>query len=70
MADLEEMGLVSTPHTSAGRVPTAQGYRVFVDSLLQVEPLSEEQLSQIGEQLSPQLGTQRLIGNVSQFCRR
>lgn len=67
MADLEEMGLVSTPHTSAGRVPTAQGYRVFVDSLLQVEPLSEEQLSQIGEQLSPQLGTQRLIGNVSQL---
>ena len=34
MADLEELGLVSSPHTSAGRIPTVQGYRVFVDTLL------------------------------------
>ena len=34
MADLEEIGLVRSPHTSAGRVPTVHGYRVFVDSLL------------------------------------
>jgi len=34
MSDLEEMGLVSTPHTSAGRVPTPQGYRLFVDTLV------------------------------------
>ncbi len=40
MADLEEIGLLSAPHTSAGRVPTAQGYRVFVDSLLQMQPLA------------------------------
>ena len=33
MADLEEMGLVAAPHTSAGRVPTAKGYRLFVDTL-------------------------------------
>src|SRR3546814_6881714 len=35
LADLEEVGLLSSPHASAGRVPTPQGYRVFVDTLLQ-----------------------------------
>src|SRR5690606_10287199 len=39
LADLEEIGLVAAPHTSAGRVPTTQGYRVFVDSLLEMQPL-------------------------------
>src|SRR5678815_4991540 len=34
MADLEELGLISSPHTSAGRVPTPAGYRFFVDTLL------------------------------------
>lgn len=37
MADLEEMGLIISPHTSAGRVPTARGYRLFVDTMLTVE---------------------------------
>ncbi|MEM7026970.1 MAG: heat-inducible transcriptional repressor HrcA, partial [Pseudomonadota bacterium] len=36
MADLEDLGLLHSPHTSAGRVPTARGYRLFVDSLLRV----------------------------------
>jgi heat-inducible transcriptional repressor len=40
MADLEELRLVVSPHTSAGRVPTPQGYRMFVDSLLTVKPLA------------------------------
>jgi heat-inducible transcriptional repressor len=39
IADLEELGLVRSPHTSAGRVPTVQGYRLFVDTLLSVKPL-------------------------------
>ena len=39
MADLEEIGLITSPHTSAGRVPTALGYRLFVDSLITVQPL-------------------------------
>lgn len=39
MADLEEMGLVASPHTSAGRVPTALGYRLFVDSMLTLDPM-------------------------------
>ena len=39
MSDLEEMGLIASPHTSAGRIPTALGYRLFVDALLTVQPL-------------------------------
>ncbi|EIJ43044.1 heat shock gene repressor HrcA [Beggiatoa alba B18LD] len=45
MADLEEMGLIFSPHTSAGRIPTVRGYRVFVDSLLQVKQLSNDEES-------------------------
>ena len=40
MADLEELGLIASPHTSAGRVPTARGYRLFVDSMLTTRPLA------------------------------
>ena len=47
MADLEEMGLIHSPHTSAGRVPTPRGYRLFVDTLLTVQPLEVEQTAQI-----------------------
>ena len=39
MADLEELGLITSPHTSAGRVPTARGYRLFVDTMLTAKPL-------------------------------
>src|SRR5216684_3908410 len=58
MADLEEMGFVSSPHTSAGRVPTPKGYRLFVDSLLTVKPLEEGEISELQGQLQadrPQL---------------
>ena len=44
MADLEDLGLVRSPHTSAGRVPTAHGYRVFVDSLLTVQEPSDREV--------------------------
>jgi heat-inducible transcriptional repressor len=47
MADLEEIGLVRQPHTSAGRVPTERGLRVFIDSLLRVRSLSAEEKEQI-----------------------
>ena len=39
MADLEERGFVTTPHTSAGRVPTSKGYRLFIDTLITMKPL-------------------------------
>src|SRR6266576_2033244 len=51
MADLEEMGLITSPHTSAGRVPTAKGYRFFVDSLLVVKPLDQSEISELQDQL-------------------
>jgi heat-inducible transcriptional repressor len=41
MADLEELGLIASPHTSAGRVPTARGYRLFVDTMLTAKPLAD-----------------------------
>ena len=47
MSDLEDLGLIASPHTSAGRIPTARGYRLFVDTMLTVRPLdtvSEPQL--------------------------
>ena len=39
MADLEELGLIASPHTSAGRIPTARGYRLFVDTMLTARPV-------------------------------
>ncbi|TWG91805.1 heat-inducible transcription repressor HrcA [Luteimonas sp. J16] len=69
LADLEEQGLLSAPHTSAGRVPTAQGYRVFVDSLLQVQPLPNAEVVRLrGELAGGGSGsTQALLGNASEL---
>jgi heat-inducible transcriptional repressor len=53
MADLEEMGFVASPHTSAGRIPTPKGYRFFVDTLLTVQPMQELERQQLAEQLAP-----------------
>ncbi|MDZ7312070.1 MAG: heat-inducible transcriptional repressor HrcA [candidate division KSB1 bacterium] len=51
MMDLEEMGYVTQPHTSAGRIPTDKGYRFYVDSLMTVEDLSEQEKQHIWEHL-------------------
>ncbi|MBC3811612.1 heat-inducible transcriptional repressor HrcA [Undibacterium aquatile] len=67
MADLEEMGLVASPHTSAGRVPTPKGYRVFVDKLLTVQEISElglESRLQSGLLSQP---PQKIIANAAQI---
>jgi len=53
IADLEELGLVASPHTSAGRVPTVQGYRLFVDSLVTTRPLEVNELGQMKQLLDP-----------------
>ncbi|MEO8409698.1 MAG: heat-inducible transcriptional repressor HrcA, partial [Propionivibrio sp.] len=53
MADLEDLGFIASPHTSAGRVPTARGYRFFVDSLLTMHPLDSEKIHAIEGQLKP-----------------
>lgn len=53
MADLEELGFVSSPHTSAGRMPTNKGYRFFVDTLLKIRPLENEAVQIIQQGLVP-----------------
>ncbi|HSS63861.1 MAG TPA: heat-inducible transcriptional repressor HrcA [Gammaproteobacteria bacterium] len=52
MADLEDLGLLRSPHTSAGRIPTARGYRLFVDTLLRVEPLHMTQVKDLENRFS------------------
>jgi len=66
MADLEEMGFVTSPHTSAGRVPTPKGYRLFVDTLLTVRPMEEVERRQIEEQLLPD-DPHRVVAAASQL---
>jgi heat-inducible transcriptional repressor len=64
MADLEEMGFIASPHTSAGRVPTARGYRFFVDTLLTIKPLDAVEIDQLTEQLHAH-STQKLVATAS-----
>jgi len=66
MADLEEMGFVSSPHTSAGRVPTPKGYRFFVDTLLTVRPMEQMERQELEEQLMPG-APHRMVTNASQI---
>jgi heat-inducible transcriptional repressor len=68
MADLEELGFVASPHTSAGRVPTDKGYRFFVDTLLQLRPLDEAATAEIRRQFDANRdGSTDLIATVSQL---
>jgi heat-inducible transcriptional repressor len=57
MADLEELGLIASPHTSAGRIPTARGYRLFVDTMLTARPVNlaevPPEIAAVREQLHP-----------------
>ncbi len=64
MSDLEEMGYITSPHTSAGRMPTAQGYRFFIDSLLTVQPLDQSRIMELRDQFQPDQ-PQRLIRSAS-----
>ena len=52
MADLEELGYIASPHTSAGRVPTPKGYRFFVDSLMVVKPLEQVEIHRLEGELT------------------
>jgi len=53
MSDLDQLGLVASPHTSAGRIPTTRGYRYFVDQLLAPEALTDDERTQIADELAP-----------------
>lgn len=65
LADLEEHGYLSSPHTSAGRVPTVRGYRFFVDTLLTVKPLEHTMLEQFQQQFKPDLNVSGLVASAS-----
>jgi heat-inducible transcriptional repressor len=67
MSGLEKKGLIVSPHTSAGRIPTEQGYRLFVDSMLEVEPLSKSLLTRLQQELDPDQNTDSLISQASQI---
>ncbi len=64
MSDLEEMGFIASPHTSAGRVPTPRGYRFFVDTLLTIKPLDRIEIHQLEGQLHTE-NRQKLVSSAS-----
>ncbi len=75
MQDLEEMGLISQPHTSAGRIPTDKGYRVYVDSMMDLEALTPTEKDRIREQICAEYAavedileqTARVLATVSKL---
>jgi heat-inducible transcriptional repressor len=70
MADLELLGLIRAPHTSAGRIPTVQGYRLFVDSLITILPLEQGALASLQHELNPDKSTSELVASASQLLAR
>lgn len=67
MAELEEMGFVEQPHTSAGRTPTDRGYRTYVNELMQVEPLPAEEARVIESTVSQANDEQELMAEVARL---
>jgi heat-inducible transcriptional repressor len=67
MADLEDLGLVVSPHTSAGRVPTVAGYRLFVDSLLTMRPPSEEDMESLRQRFTGPTDSKSLVEATSRM---
>lgn len=65
MAQLEERGLLAAPHTSAGRVPTQQGYRLFVDRLLTTEAVDETTVQALAGELTPDQSPRELVEKAS-----
>ncbi len=70
LADLEELGFIKSPHTSAGRVPTIQGYRYFVDSLMTVRPLEDTLVRALASTLREEKDTQSLVIRASDFLSK
>ncbi len=67
MMQLEQLGLIRSPHTSAGRIPTTQGIRLFIDKMLQLEPLPSRWLSEMQQNLLPQLPVSLLCQKAGQL---
>jgi heat-inducible transcriptional repressor len=64
MADLEQLDLVSPPHTSAGRVPTQQGFRMFVETSISVKPLADS-VASLQKQMCSATDDKSLVKNAS-----
>lgn len=65
MADLEDLGLIISPHTSSGRIPTPQGYRLFVDNLVTVKPLRGKEVESLRQQMGIDDSQEGLITKAS-----
>lgn len=65
MGDLEAYGLVKSPHTSAGKIPTNQGYRFFVDSLMSIEPWESRRIEELRSELDVDLAPSELVASAS-----
>ena len=65
MADLEDLGLITSPHTSAGRIPTPQGYRLFVDNLVTVKPLRGKAVETLRQEMGIDDSQEGLITKAS-----
>ncbi|MDH5423733.1 MAG: heat-inducible transcriptional repressor HrcA [Gammaproteobacteria bacterium] len=65
MSQLDKQGLVQAPHTSAGRIPTEQGYRIFIDSLMEMQPLTTDLLGMMNAELNANQSTDNLINTAS-----
>ncbi|CAL1240137.1 heat-inducible transcriptional repressor HrcA [Candidatus Methylocalor cossyra] len=67
MADLEDLGLITAPHTSAGRMPTVSGYRFFIDTLLTIKPLQQDLVRQLRHDLDLQDTPDQLLETASRL---
>ena len=67
MADLEDLGLIRSPHTSSGRVPTQLGYRIYVDTMLKVKPLDAASINEINSGLASARDPDELMSMASEL---
>ncbi len=71
MSDLEEMGFITAPHTSAGRIPTPRGYRLFVDTLVRYKPPNEVEIGKMRSKLNArQDDPDALVNSVSDLLSK
>jgi heat-inducible transcriptional repressor len=70
MADLEERGFIKSLHTSSGRIPTTQGYRLFVNSLLTAKPVNQLNYQDIKQEINPDQNVADLVATTSSLLSR
>lgn len=65
MSDLEALGLITSPHTSAGRIPTSQGYRLFVDSMIKASSMTQSAVEQLNQRFQSETDPEALLAHAS-----